>query len=764
MAQDTTGKLGSIKAELRAATQEAQKLGMELARMKESTDNIDPNQIKALENQMSAAVEKTAMLKDQINDTNEQIKVMTAGSPFEKMSNGLSDVGSKIMSLDFEGARESAGRLAEMGKTINFKTAISSVKDLGSTFLTLGKSLLANPLFLLAAVIVLIVVAVVKLLDKIGVLKVIMNALGKVFEWIMIPINAIIEGLKMFTDWLGITNNAAEDAAQKQADSAKKIADAYEEKSKGIIQGYDNEIRMLELNGESTRQVELKKAYIILNTAKARAKEAIAAYNAAKLKGELDEKELSDLRKKADEMYRSANQAASDISYLQNKYRKEDADARDKKLKEDQEKQDDADKKAADAAKKANEDAKKRKQERDAARLAADKLIIDLTLANMEDGVEKELAITKEKFKRLQAENAANLLITDKQRKAIADQLATQEIIENTKIKEADNKRKLDLETTFQADLKAIRTDMNATEKELLAIQYEDDVAALNKKLKDEQYTLEQYNAYKEQLDLNYRNKKEAIDAEYAARELSAKLELEATNYEGKLAQLENNRLIELANTELTESERLLIEKKYSDAKLKLIEDEKKARQAEIKSGLDGAAQGLTAIQGLSDAIFANRLSKLEKGSVEEEKAARKQFEINKKLQIAQAIVQGTQATLAAYSSGSAIPVVGAVTGPAFAALAAVTSLANINKIKNSTFQGGTSPTPPGTPDVSAITSAAATPAFNLFGGANQGNNASATKSAESNNQNVNVVATVSVEEITSTQNKVAKVSESASL
>lgn len=723
MAQDTTGKLGSIKAELRAATQEAQKLGMELARMRESTDNIDPNQIKALENQMSAAVEKTAMLKDQINDTNEQIKVMTAGSPFEKMSNGLSDVGSKIMSLDFEGARESAGRLAEMGKTINFKTAISSVKDLGSTFLTLGKSLLANPLFLLAAVIVLIVVAVVKLLDKIGVLKVIMNALGKVFEWIMIPINAIIEGLKMFTDWLGITNNAAEDSAQKQADSAKKIADAYEEKSKDIIQGYDNEIRMLELNGESTRQVELKKAYVILNTAKARAKEAIAAYNAAKLKGELDEKELSDLRKKADEMSRSAKQAASDISYLQNKYRKEDSDAREKKLKEDQEKQNDADKKAADAAKKANEDAKRRREERNRAIAEADKLLIDLTLSNMQDGVEKELAINNEKFKRLLAQNASNALITAEQRKAIEEQLRIQQDAENKKITDKD------LEDKKKAQ--------------------EDVAAAL---------------------------------LELANRERLAKAELNAIDLESQKAFLDTQKEIELQNKDLTESEKLLIEKNYQAQKDALDEEAKKKKEADADAEIEKeykknqakiqiAKDYANAVTSLTEGIFALTNSYGNQDTKNKEERAKKQFKINKALQLSTAIITGIGSVMEAFHNGmkNPIPLLGPATASVYAGIAGAVAVGNIAKIAATQYGGspsgvGSSSASSPTPSNGGVENTPATPAFNLFGGANQGNNATAAQSAEGNNQNVNVVATVSVEEITSTQNKVAKVSESASL
>jgi len=144
-----------------------------------------------------------------------------------------------------------------------------------------------------------------------------------------------------------------------------------------------------------------------------------------------------------------------------------------------------------------------------------------------------------------------------------------------------------------------------------------------------------------------------------------------------------------------------------------------------------------------------------------EEKLAKKQFEINKKLQIAQAIIQGVQAVLAAYSSGSAIPVVGAVTGPLFAALAAATVVANVAKIKNSKFESTSAS--PSTGAGGASASAAVTPAFNLFGNSNNSNNATGQNSAEANKtQNINV--TVGVDEITNTQNNVQQITAAGKL
>lgn len=154
---DITGKITSIKAELKAATNEAQQLGIQLANMRESANGIDGAKIASLEKDFQTATQRASQLKDQINDTNEQIGVLTAGSKFEVMGNGIKDVAGKIASMDFEGAAESANRLVKLSKSINFGDAVKGIKDIGSTFLSLGKALLTNPLFLIAGAIALAV-------------------------------------------------------------------------------------------------------------------------------------------------------------------------------------------------------------------------------------------------------------------------------------------------------------------------------------------------------------------------------------------------------------------------------------------------------------------------------------------------------------------------------------------------------------------------------------------------------------------------------
>jgi len=121
----------------------------------------------------------------------------------------------------------------------------------------------------------------------------------------------------------------------------------------------------------------------------------------------------------------------------------------------------------------------------------------------------------------------------------------------------------------------------------------------------------------------------------------------------------------------------------------------KKKKNSDIAQASFALAKtSLESTQALSDIFFANKLSKAKKGSAEETAIAKKQFEVNKALQIAQAVMQGAQAVLAAYASGSAIPIIGAVAGPLYAVAAGLVAIKNIQTIKNAQFGGGASAAP----------------------------------------------------------------------
>lgn len=199
-----------------------------------------------------AAAEKAGKLKDEINDINDAVK-NTEASPFENLGNTFTDAGRKLLSLDFGGAANSARQFATASKAITFKEAIGGIKDLGKTFTTLGKALLTNPLFLIAAIVVAIGVAIFALKDKIPFLTKAFDAIGAAIDW-------VIQMLKDFGDWLEITSFAAEEKANRIVEAAKKEREALERR-------YDAEIKLAAAAGEQTSFLEAKKQAAIRDTA-----------------------------------------------------------------------------------------------------------------------------------------------------------------------------------------------------------------------------------------------------------------------------------------------------------------------------------------------------------------------------------------------------------------------------------------------------------------------------------------------------------------
>ena len=126
---------------------------------------------------------------------------------------------------------------------------------------------------------------------------------------------------------------------------------------------------------------------------------------------------------------------------------------------------------------------------------------------------------------------------------------------------------------------------------------------------------------------------------------------------------------------------------KLEENEKRQVEITKKANLDKLNSGLDLAKQGLASIQAVTDVAFEAKLKKVKKGSKEEEKLMRQQFKLNKAMQLAGAIVDGTKAALTSLASAPvAIGVVPNPVGIAALAFTVATSLANIAKIAATQF------------------------------------------------------------------------------
>lgn len=594
----------------------------ELKRLKdELASATDPKQMQSL-------AEAAGEVKDRMADVNEQINQFAAGSPFERASIQLGDVKSAILNLDFGKAATSASNLSKTINTISFKQATAGLKDMGTTFVQLGKSLLTNPLFLLAAVIAAIVFAIIELLKKAGIMKVIMEQVGKVMEVVQVAIDAVVQAMKDLADWFGITNNAAEDAAKVQAESAKKVSEAYEESSKSVIQSLDNEIRMAKLNGEETERLERQKLEVLRETASKRLEASEAELRSAKLSRELKAEEIAELEKQVRENRRLYNQSISDIEYFNAQQLKVKADA-DKKDKEDREKS------AADAAKRA---AERRKKELEALqrfeqqRLTIQRQFEDINISFIADETERAIEQNRVNYSR-QLEDLT---------KAKTDEL---NLLTQTGLKgeELEKRRAQVTQEYRQLSLGA-------------ELQFKDEenriITEREKKRTDENNT---------------------IIANIAALELARKdavtrelFELDKKEKDG-LALLQQARDNGLLSQEAFELKRLELETYYSGLRTKVNETEAerlasleaKKRDDIIKGYEDRAA----AAQGYvnSAASFINTLFDIEENVGDESEAAqeeraKKRFMLNKAVAISEALIKTSLAVASALANPPAPP------------------------------------------------------------------------------------------------------------
>lgn len=360
----------------------------------------------------------------------------------------------------------------------------------------------------------------------------------------------------------------------------------------------------------------------------------------------------------------------------------------DKKLKEtefanEQKEKQQADQEKNNAAWKAAQEKRKAEQERiNKEKLDREKLLADLMVANIED----EYVRTR-----------AALLLNQERERA-------------------------DLISKFPKDT-ALLAELNKKQAAELA-KSDADIAA-QKQAELDKTKAKEIAAEKVLRDQRNRDRKAELELELlqAGEDFEARMQLER---EQNLFEMQ----VALENEDLTQNEIALIKEKYrlEEEKLDKEQAEKKKQLAkDVQAASKQVAEmGLAAITQISDIFFENQLNQVEKGSAQELAIRKKQFEMNKKLQIAQAIMQGVQAVQAAYSSGLAIPLIGAVTGPLFAAAAGVGSLMNINKIRNTTFDGGggsvsaPSVSAPSIPDASSVLGGESTLTAGLQGSGTQ--------------------------------------------
>ena len=394
------------------------------------------------------------------------------------------------------------------------------------------------------------------------------------------------------------------------------------------------------------------------------------------------------------------------------------------------------------------------------------------------------------------AKNAKAFKLTQDQLTIIrAETLKQQEKLQedyNKKVTDATNKENL---AKAQNNLLTATTDEAKLDAKIKLLEAEAKVKLQNEELTaieikniNDQLAVDLGVVEKAKTDLAFEKKNKLIDSEKLRLEtVLSNSAFELERFKGdkdetirlnnqflaqQLTALDAQKLAELNNLNLSETEKEAIREKYRQAKItaeeatakKIEEIEAEATAKTLKSindGFDTTKQALGAITSMQEITTRNKLKNVEKGSKEEEKILKQQFEQQKKMNLAMAAINGAQAILAILS----VPdfTLGIASGIRIAASIAATA-ASISAISATTFEGGgnTPSTPPGNTPPSN-TGPMATP--NLFGNSNNANNVGGDGSNnDQSTPNFTVTAVVSETEMTSTQNRVKRIQRNAEL
>jgi hypothetical protein len=166
--------------------------------------------------------------------------------------------------------------------------------------------------------------------------------------------------------------------------------------------------------------------------------------------------------------------------------------------------------------------------------------------------------------------------------------------------------------------------------------KYNDDKAAKDKA------------AYEKRLDENKKGYSKELEAKQKAEDEILRLENEAAlKVKAELEQEFKDK--QEADAYQTEQAKLAfnaasaaIDKRKADKDLEAAQDRQR-----IQDTLAIAKNSNDALQGLSDLFFSIKMANTKKGSKEEEEAAKKQFKINKALQLSNALITGVSSILA---------------------------------------------------------------------------------------------------------------------
>jgi hypothetical protein len=337
---------------------------------------------------------EAAKLQDAVDDANEAIK-QEKGTEFEKFREQLGGVGQSLGNLDFKQANERIAQLGGTLKGLTFSSLKDGLKGAGSSFTAFGRVLLANPIFLIAAIAAAVGIALFALKDKVKII-------GQAFELATLGPRLLIQAFKDLGDAIGVTSFAADEAAEKTAKALKKEAEAVRTNTDFYANQLDRKIALLKAAGQDTTEEELKRLRELEAGAKKerdiqeqQIQNKQKQINAGRVLSEEEQQQFEDEKKRLDELSEAYANASNDILVFYATKKKAAADDAEADAK-----------KAADDAKKAADDAKRKRDEIEAANKQLLKLQQENDLALIDNEFDRER-------QRLEIQNKANLESVD---------------------------------------------------------------------------------------------------------------------------------------------------------------------------------------------------------------------------------------------------------------------------------------------------------------------------------------------------------------
>jgi len=574
--------------------------------------------------------------------------------------------------------------------------------------------------------------------------------LQKVLDFLMIPINALIQGLKDLGDWLGLTSYAADENAEKMAKANEKVSESSKKRSEKIGESYDQEIAMAKIAGKDTTQLELDKS-------RALEKEAIKRKTAAKKALEaMRHQEGEEATKKRQEL-RKQIEAESKIiqSGVNERKRIKAQEIADEK---------EADKKAADDAAAAAEKAREKAKQAAKNRLDNARTLRDFELSQIQDANAREVAIVNEKYARLMNDLKTDANKTAEEKAKFNEMFRTQQQQELDKLAadktktEQDNLKKgndmiADLQLQLMEEGTAKELAMTKAKYDKLRAQTLADVTLTEeqKKTLTDLYNKQEEAENQKRADAKIKQQeallKTITDAEL--EEDQKKLQALKEKYDADLKLAEDNEILKAALKDKYDKDATKI---ANDASLARIESDKKERDARLQIASD-IANGINTV----GAAFIKDQKKLEKFN-----------KANALIQIGIDTAKAISSLVAASQSNPLNGVTAGAAGIAQFATGIIQIATNVAKAKQILTSGGTPTSGGGGGGASASEGGGANvaqqvpQAAQLFGSANTGNVMSA--GGGSNNSSMTVTAVVSETQITNVQNKITKINKNAEL